>query len=138
MGLRSWEFEFPDRTDFDGGMHLGRRREVQPRLAAAAPAYQREGPGDDEGREGSFCGAVLAGLVSGGWVRTSPTKRTPLRAIVRISPNRHRTVIGLGQLMWPSGLATRGRSVFVSNCSIAPASGFGPCPNGGQVVRFRS
>jgi hypothetical protein len=35
-------------------------------------------------------------------------------------------------------LAGSDGTVYVSNCSIAPASGMGPklCPSGGQVVRI--
>jgi len=35
-------------------------------------------------------------------------------------------------------LAGSDGAVYVSNCSIAPASGMGPklCPSGGQVVRI--
>jgi len=61
----------------------------------------------------------------------------PLGAVIKLSPSRHRTTIGMGQLFWPSGLAVgRAGQVYVSNCSISPGTGFGPCPNGGQVVRF--
>jgi hypothetical protein len=46
-------------------------------------------------------------------------------------------VLGLGRLFWPSGFAAGANgSIYVSNCSIAPAAGFGPCPQGGQVVRI--
>jgi hypothetical protein len=62
---------------------------------------------------------------------------SPLGAVVKIAPNGHRTTIGLGQLFFPSGFAAGADgSIYVSNCSIAPASGFGPCPNGGEVVRI--
>jgi len=62
---------------------------------------------------------------------------SPLGDVVKISPNRHRSVLGTGQLFWPSGFAAGADgSVYVSNCSIAPASGFGPCPKGGEVVRI--
>lgn len=61
----------------------------------------------------------------------------PRGAVVKIAPDRKRTVLGLGQLFFPSGFAAgKDGSVYVSNCSIAPASGFGPCPDGGQVVRI--
>lgn len=66
----------------------------------------------------------------------SPTA-SPLGALVKIARDGHRSTLGSGQLFWPSGFAAGpGGSVYVSNCSIAPASGFGPCPNGGQVVRI--
>jgi hypothetical protein len=45
----------------------------------------------------------------------------------------------VGKLFYPSGFAAgAGGAVYVSNCSIAPASGMGPklCPAGGQVVRI--
>ncbi len=62
---------------------------------------------------------------------------SPLGAVVKISPNGHRSVLGVGQLFWPSGFAAGpDGSVYVSNCSIAPGSGFGPCPNGGEIVRL--
>lgn len=66
----------------------------------------------------------------------SPTA-SPLGAVVKIARDGHRSMLGSGQLFWPSGFAAGpDGSVYVSNCSIAPASGFGPCPNGGQVVRI--
>jgi hypothetical protein len=45
----------------------------------------------------------------------------------------------VGKLFNPSGfLAGPNGSFYVSNCSIAPATGMGPqlCPTGGQVVRI--
>jgi hypothetical protein len=66
----------------------------------------------------------------------SPTG-SPLGALVKIAPDGSRTTLGTGSLFFPSGFAAGSDgSLFVSNCSIAPASGFGPCPNGGQVVQF--
>ena len=71
-----------------------------------------------------------------GGLNFDPTA-SPLGAVVKIAPNGHRTVLGLGKLFWPSGFAAGSDgSIYVSNCSIAPAAGFGPCPNGGQVVRI--
>ncbi len=62
---------------------------------------------------------------------------SPLGAVVKIAPSGRRTTLGLGQLFFPSGFAAGADgSVYVSNCSIAPDSGFGPCPDGGQVVRI--
>ena len=51
--------------------------------------------------------------------------------------NRHGVKLahlGVGQLFTPSGFAASRDAIFVSNCSISPAAGFGPCPNGGQLV----
>jgi len=62
---------------------------------------------------------------------------SPLGDVVKIAPSGQRTTLGTGQLFWPSGFAAgRDGSIYVSNCSIAPSAGFGPCPNGGQVVRI--
>jgi hypothetical protein len=47
--------------------------------------------------------------------------------------------VGIGKLFQPSGFAAGPNgSIYVSNCSIAPATGMGPqlCPTGGQVVRL--
>jgi hypothetical protein len=63
---------------------------------------------------------------------------SPLGNVVKIAPDGTRTTLGDGQLFWPSGFAAGpDGSIYVSNCSIAPASGFGPCPKGGQVVRIK-
>jgi len=66
--------------------------------------------------------------------------KNPAGDVVRISRNGHRTHLGVGKLFFPSGFAagTDG-AIYVSNCSIAPATGMGPqlCPTGGQVVRIR-
>jgi hypothetical protein len=43
------------------------------------------------------------------------------------------------RLFYPSGFAAGSDgAIYVSNCSIAPASGMGPqlCKTGGQVVRI--
>jgi hypothetical protein len=59
--------------------------------------------------------------------------------VVRIDRHGHRTHLGVGKLFFPSGFAAgRDGSIYVSNCSIAPAGGLGPqlCKNGGQVVRI--
>jgi hypothetical protein len=71
-----------------------------------------------------------------GGLNFAPTA-SPLGAVVKIAPNGVRTILGMGQLFWPSGFAAGpGGSIYVSNCSIAPGTGFGPCPTGGQVVRI--
>ncbi len=71
-----------------------------------------------------------------GGLDESPTG-SPLGAVVKIAPNGHRTTLGMGQLFYPSGFAAGADgSIYVSNCSIAPAAGFGPCPMGGQLVRI--
>jgi hypothetical protein len=67
------------------------------------------------------------------------TSKNPAGDVVRIAPNGHRTRLGVGKLFNPAGfLAGRHGSIYVSNCSIAPATGLGPqlCPTGGQVVRI--
>jgi hypothetical protein len=67
------------------------------------------------------------------------TANNPAGDVVRIAPNGHRTHLGVGKLFNPSGfLAGPHGSFYVSNCSIAPATGMGPqlCPTGGQVVRL--
>ena len=45
--------------------------------------------------------------------------------------------LGAGQLFVPSGFAAHNGHIYVSNCSIAPATGFGPCPSGGQLVSLK-
>ena len=63
----------------------------------------------------------------------------PAGDVVRIDRHGHRTHLGVGRLFYPSGFAAGADgAVYVSNCSIAPASGLGPklCPAGGQVVRI--
>jgi hypothetical protein len=63
----------------------------------------------------------------------------PAGDVVRIDRWGHRTHLGVGQLFFPSGFAAGSDgAIYVSNCSIAPASGMGPklCPTGGQVVRI--
>lgn len=86
------------------------------------------------GRDGAFYATEFqtSGLNEG------PTAN-PAGDVVRIDRWGHRTHLGVGQLFYPSGFAAgRDGSVYVSNCSIAPASGMGPklCPSGGQVVRI--
>jgi hypothetical protein len=86
------------------------------------------------GRDGAFYATEFqtSGLDEG------PTAN-PAGDVVRIDRWGHRTHLGVGRLSYPSGFAAGpDGSVYVSNCSIAPASGMGPklCPSGGQVVRI--
>jgi hypothetical protein len=63
----------------------------------------------------------------------------PAGDVVRIDKHGHRTHLGVGKLFFPSGFAAGSDgAIYVSNCSVAPATGLGPdlCPNGGQVVRI--
>jgi len=63
----------------------------------------------------------------------------PAGDVVRIDRHGHRTHLGVGKLFYPSGFAAGSDgSIYVSNCSIAPAAGMGPnlCPTGGQVVKI--
>jgi hypothetical protein len=65
---------------------------------------------------------------------------SPVGDVVRIDRHGHRTHLGTGKLFFPSGFAAGSDgAIYVSNCSIAPATGMGPqlCPTGGQVVRIR-
>ena len=60
----------------------------------------------------------------------------PSGDVAVLDRNGHITAhLGVGELFYPSGFATEDGGVFVSNCSIAPATGFGPCPEGGQLVQ---
>ena len=64
---------------------------------------------------------------------------SPAGDVVRIDRHGHRTHLGVGPLFYPSGFAAGSDgAIYVSNCSIAPASGRGPqlCQTGGQVVRI--
>ena len=71
-----------------------------------------------------------------GGLNFGPTA-SPLGDVVKVAPNGTRTHLGVGQLFWPSGFAAGSDgSIYVSNCSIAPGAGFGPCPMGGQLVRI--
>jgi hypothetical protein len=66
------------------------------------------------------------------------TSSNPAGDVVRIW-HGVRTHLGVGRLFDPSGFAAgRNGSIYVSNCSIAPATGLGPhlCPKGGQIVRL--
>jgi hypothetical protein len=63
----------------------------------------------------------------------------PAGDVVRIDKHGHRTHLGVGKLFYASGFAAGSDgAIYVSNCSIAPATGMGPdlCPTGGQVVRI--
>lgn len=67
------------------------------------------------------------------------TSGNPAGDVVRIDRNGNRTHLGVGKLFLPSGFAAGpDGSIYVSNCSIAPATGMGPylCPTGGQLVRI--
>ena len=59
--------------------------------------------------------------------------------MVRLDGHGNRTHLGVGKLFFPSGFAAGlDGAIYVSNCSIAPATGLGPqlCRTGGQVVRI--
>lgn len=58
----------------------------------------------------------------------------PAGAVVQVTPAGQRTVLGLGQLFFPSGFAYRNGAVYVSNWSIMPAGNHGG-PTG-QVVKI--
>jgi sugar lactone lactonase YvrE len=67
------------------------------------------------------------------------TAANPAGDVVRIDRHGHRAYLGVGKLFNPSGFAAGSHgTIYVSNCSIAPASGLGPqlCKTGGQVVRI--
>ena len=74
------------------------------------------------GRDGAFYATEfqVGGLDEG------PTAN-PAGDVVRIDRHGHRTHLGVGRLFFPSGFAAGSDgSIYVSNCSIAPASGLGP------------
>jgi len=86
------------------------------------------------GRDGAFYATEfqVGGLNEG-------SGANPAGDVVRIDRWGHRTHLGVGKLFFPSGFAAGSDgAIYVSNCSIAPASGMGPklCPAGGQVVRI--
>ena len=63
----------------------------------------------------------------------------PTGALVKIAPDGSRSNLGVGSLFVPSGFAAGpDGSLYVSNCSIAPPRGFGPCRDGGAVVKVTS
>jgi hypothetical protein len=83
-------------------------------------------------------GAFYATEFQVGGLDESPTAN-PAGDVVRIDKHGHRTHLGVGKLFYPSGFAAGPNgSIYVSNCSIAPATGLAPqlCHNGGQVVRI--
>ena len=87
------------------------------------------------GRDGAFYATEfqVAGL-------NEDPGANPAGDVVRIDRHGQRTHLGVGKLFFPSGFAAGSDgAIYVSNCSIAPASGMGPklCPTGGQVVRIR-
>jgi sugar lactone lactonase YvrE len=86
------------------------------------------------GRDGAF----YATEFQVGGLNESPTGN-PAGDVVRIDRHGHRTHLGVGKLFYPSGFAAGADgAIYVSNCSIAPATGMGPklCSSGGQVVRL--
>ena len=86
------------------------------------------------GRDGAF----YATEFQVGGLNEDPAAN-PAGDVVRIDRHGHRTHLGVGQLFYPSGFAAGSDgAIYVSNCSIAPASGMGPqlCQTGGQVVRI--
>ena len=83
-------------------------------------------------------GAFYATEYQVGGLNEGPTAN-PARDVVRIDRWGHRTHLGVGKLFYPSGFAAGSDgAIYVSNCSIAPASGLSPqlCKTGGQVVRI--
>jgi hypothetical protein len=83
-------------------------------------------------------GAFYATEFQVGGLNESPGAN-PAGDVVRIDRQGNRTHLGVGKLFFPSGFAAGpDGAIYVSNCSIAPATGLGPqlCPTGGQVVRI--
>ena len=65
--------------------------------------------------------------------------RTKLAPVSFPDSNPNAVLNSRGHRFYPSGFAAGSDgSIYVSNCSIAPAGGLGPqlCKNGGQVVRI--
>ncbi len=86
------------------------------------------------GRDGAF----YATEFQTGGLNESPGA-SPAGDVVRIDQHGNRAHLGVGKLFFPSGFAAGpDGAIYVSNCSIAPATGLGPqlCPTGGQVVRI--
>jgi hypothetical protein len=53
-------------------------------------------------------------------------------ALVRVTPARRKSVVASAGLLYPSGVAVDGRTIYVSNNGLFPASGGGPH---GEVLR---
>ena len=121
-----------------GGFHAPGHARIWRVVPGHAPAVWATGlssvQGCGFGRDGAFYATEyqVAGL-------NENPGANPAGDVVRIDQNGHRTHLGAGKLFFPSGFAAGSDgAIYVSNCSIAPASGMGPklCPSGGQVVRF--
>jgi hypothetical protein len=54
-------------------------------------------------------------------------------ALIRVSPRRVKSVVAITGLVYPTGLAVDGDSIYVSNNGLYPAAGAGPH---GEVVRL--
>jgi hypothetical protein len=54
-------------------------------------------------------------------------------ALIRVTPARVKTVLASSGLLYPTGLAVDGGSIYVSNYGLYPATGAGPH---GEVVRL--
>jgi hypothetical protein len=68
-------------------------------------------------------------IFTNGW-----TSGSPVGALVQVAKNGHRSIWGAGQLFAPSGFASRGDDVYVSNWSVMPAKNRGG-PTG-QIIKF--
>jgi len=129
----------PDRAlyvgELLGGFHSPGHARIWRIVPGHAPTVWARGlttvQGCGFGSDGAFYATEFQ---TGGLVANNPAGD-----VVRISRNGHRTHLGVGKLFFPSGFATGPNgAIYVSNCSIAPATGMGPhlCPTGGQVVRI--
>ena len=106
------------------------------RATASTPRSGRRGFTTIQGCGFDKWGNFYATEFQTGGLNFDPTA-SPLGDVVKVAANGTRTHLGVGQLFWPSGFAAGSDgSIYVSNCSIAPAAGFGPCPKGGQLVRI--
>jgi sugar lactone lactonase YvrE len=54
-------------------------------------------------------------------------------ALIRVTPRRAKTVVAQKGLLYPTGVAVDGDSIYISNNGLYPASGAGPH---GEVVRL--